>query len=55
MGSTDLKAGDLVRVLSPFDEFYPGIWEVTGLNAETGAVQINDGVDFDPIYLELME
>jgi hypothetical protein len=47
--------GDRVVVLAPFDQFYPGVWVITGVNAETGAYQIADGVDFDASYLALAE
>ena len=36
----------------PFDEFFPGVWEVNGQNPETGAWQLDGGVDFDEVHLE---
>ncbi|MEN6302264.1 MAG: hypothetical protein ABFD96_06025 [Armatimonadia bacterium] len=45
------NVGDRVTVLPPFDQFYPGVWEITGINPDTGALQIADGVDFDASYL----
>lgn len=47
--------GDRVRVKPPFDEFFPDVWIITGINPDTGAFQIADGVDFDPIHLEAAE
>lgn len=47
-----LEIGDKVRVKPPFEELFPGVWEITGIDADTGALQINGGKDFDPIHLE---
>lgn len=48
-----ITVGSEVRVLAPFSEFYPGTYVVVGVSV-TGAFQILDGIDFDPIYLELV-
>lgn len=44
--------GSLVRVKEPFDQQFPGVIPVTGQNAETGAWQIGEEVDFDESNLE---
>jgi hypothetical protein len=49
------EIGSMVRVKAPFDAFFPGAWAITGINAETGAFQIGDGIDFDPSHLEAAE
>lgn len=46
-----IDVGSTVRVLPPFAEFWPGDWEVVA-QSETGAWQIDGGVDFDEAYLE---
>jgi hypothetical protein len=46
-----IGTGSIVRVLAPFDEFYPGAWEVLG-QSETGAWQIGEHVDFAEEHLE---
>lgn len=56
------KAGDKVRVLDPFSESFPGVYEIlTVVKHEDGqtACIIDDGTEdgsaFDPKYLEAAE
>lgn len=46
-----LQAGSRVRVKEPFAQFFPGVWTITGINLDTGAFQIAEGIDFDASYL----
>jgi hypothetical protein len=41
--------------MPPFAEFFPGVWEIEGVNPDTGAYQIAGGIDFDAIHLSLAE
>lgn len=43
--------GSQVRVKPPFDEVWPGVWEINA-QSETGAWQIDGGVDFAEEHLE---
>jgi len=43
--------GSTVKALPPFDEFFPGPWEVVS-QSETGAWQNADGIDFAEEHLE---
>jgi hypothetical protein len=51
MPAPGFNIGDHVTVLPPFDQFFPGVWTITGTNSDTGALQIADGIDFDASYL----
>lgn len=46
------QIGDIVRVHPPFDQAWPGEWEIVGINPDTGAFQIDGGVDFAPEHLD---
>lgn len=43
--------GSKVRAKPPFDQAWPGVWTVNG-QSETGAWQIDGGVDFEEQHLE---
>jgi hypothetical protein len=47
--------GDYVRVKPPFDAAWPGVWQIVSINPDTGAFQIDGGVDFAPEHLEHAE
>lgn len=47
------KVGDLVKVKEPFTLHFPDTY-VIEVCSETGAYQIAGGIDFDPIFLELV-
>lgn len=47
-----IAIGSIVRVKPPFDEAFPGEWEVNGQNEANGAWQIDGGADFDEVWLE---
>lgn len=49
------EIGDLVRVLAPFNEAYPGVYEITGVRVPSQVYQILDERDFDVRYLESAE
>jgi len=48
-----ISVGDMVRVKPPFDVHFPDVYEVEGMNEETGAFQIMGGRDFDAVFLEV--
>ena len=48
-----MGVGSLVRVKEPFAAHFPGEYVIEGIS-ETGAFQICGGIDFDPIFLELV-
>jgi hypothetical protein len=50
-----MQVGDRVRVKAPFDELFPDVYTIDGVNPETGAFQICGDRDFDPVHLELVE
>jgi hypothetical protein len=50
-----MQIGDIVRVKAPFNEFWPGEWPIVSVNPDTGAFQIDGGVDFAEEHLELVE
>lgn len=50
-----IEVGDLVRVLAPFSDAFPDVYEVCGINPDTGAYQICGDRDFSPEYLEKAE
>jgi hypothetical protein len=49
-----LTIGSLVRVKEPFSFHFSDVYVIEAISA-TGAYQIAGGVDFDAIYLELVE
>lgn len=53
--SSAVVVGDMVRVKAPFDIAFPDLYEVSGINPDTGAYQICGDRDFSPEYLEKAE
>ena len=49
--------GDRVRVKAPFDQFYPGVWEIIDVAPDTGVFRLweGDGGEFDANWLEAAE
>lgn len=48
-----IAEGAVVRVLPPFQQALPDTYTVATVNAE-GTCTLDNGADFDPIYLELV-
>lgn len=49
-----MQVGDMVRVLPPFTEAFPGVYEIVAIHPN-GICVICEDRDFHPMYLEKVE
>ncbi len=47
-----MKAGDKVRLLPPWDEFWPGVHTISEVQAEVVYLEGIEGA-FDPVFVEV--